>query len=62
MNIPQIVQTVIGFEFPRTISPLSEYVGPILSKSPVPLSEGLEIWLKNKPEKSVLYIRAWGQS
>jgi len=56
VNIPQIVQTVIGFEFPRTISPLSEYVGPILSKSPVPLSEELEIWLKDKPEKSVIYI------
>ena len=56
VNIPQIVQTVIGFEFPRTISPLTEYVGPILSKSPVPLSEELETWLKDKPDRSVIYI------
>jgi len=56
VKIPQIVQTVIRFEFPRTITPLSEYVGPILSKSPVPLSEGLEIWLKDKPKESVIYI------
>jgi len=56
VNIPQIVQTVIGFEFPRTISPLSEYVGPILSKSPAPLSEELKIWLKDKPDRSVIYI------
>ena len=56
VNIPQIVPTVIGFEFPRTISPLSEYVGPVLSKSPMPLSDELEIWLKDKPKQSVIYI------
>ena len=56
VNIPQIVPTVIGFEFPRTISPLTEYVGPILSRSPVPLSEELENWLKDKPDRGVIYI------
>ena len=33
-RFPQIVPTVIGFEFPRTIYPLVEYVGPILSLFP----------------------------
>ena len=54
--LPQIVPTVIGFEFPRTISPLTEYVGPILSKSPEPLDNDLNTWLDGKGEGSVIYI------
>ena len=29
---PAIIRTVIGFEYPRTISLLTKYVGPFLSK------------------------------
>ena len=54
--LPQIVPTIIGFEFPRTISPLTEYVGPILSKSPEPLDNDLKTWLDGKGEGSVIYI------
>ena len=54
--MPQIVPTVIGFEFPRTIYPLTEYVGPILSKTPEPLGNDLKNWLDGKEERSVIYI------
>ena len=54
--LPQIVPTVIGFEFPRTIYPLTEYVGPILSKTPEPLDNDLKNWLDGKEERSVIYI------
>ena len=35
--LPHIVQTVIGFEYLRTVSPLTSYIGPILSKTPDPI-------------------------
>ena len=54
--LPQIVPTVIGFEFPRTIYPMTEYVGPILSKTPEPLDNDLKAWLDGKEERSVIYI------
>ena len=54
--LPQIVPTVIGFEFPRTISSLTEYVGPILSKTSEPLDNDLKAWLDGKEERSVIYI------
>ena len=54
--MPQIILTVIGFEFPRTIYPLTEYVGPILSKSPEPLDNDLKTWLDGKEKGSVIYI------
>ena len=54
--LPQVILTVIGFEFPRTIYPLTEYVGPILSKSPEPLDNDLKTWLDGKGDRSVIYI------
>ena len=48
IHIPHIVQSVIGFEYPRTISPLTSYVGPILSKSPDPIPEDMMSWLDKK--------------
>ena len=54
--LPQIVATVIGFEFPRTISPLTEYIGPILSRSPEPLDNDLKTWLDGKGNRNVIYI------
>ncbi len=54
--IPNIVPTAIGFEFPRTMTPLTHYVGPVLSEHPASLSPELETWLASKKEKSVVYI------
>ena len=54
--IPNIVPTVIGFEFPRTMTPLTHYVGPVQSEHPASLSPELETWLANKKEKRVVYI------
>ncbi|XP_064383831.1 NDP-glycosyltransferase YjiC-like [Halichondria panicea] len=56
ITFPEIVPTVIGIEFPRTISPLSHYVGPILTQNPTPCKDTLESWLNSKEDKSVIYI------
>ena len=53
---PQIVPTVIGFEYPRTSSPLTHYVGAVVSKNPQNLSAELETWLDSKPERSVVFV------
>ena len=55
-RIPDIVPTVIGVEFSRTISPLSHYVGPILTSNPEPCEGELETWLNSKADNSVIYI------
>ena len=55
-RIPDIVPTAIGVEFSRTISPLTHYVGPILTKNPKPCSRELETWLNSKADNSVIYI------
>jgi len=51
-----LLSSVTGFDFPRPLSPLTEYVGPILSKNTEPLPIDLEQWLHNRPTKSVIYI------
>ncbi len=56
ITLPEIVPTVIGIEYSRTISPLSHYVGPILTESPTPCTDTLESWLNSKEDKSVIYI------
>ena len=56
IHIPHIVQSVIGFEYPCTISPLTSYVGPILSKSPDLIPDDLMSWLSEKNERQVIYI------
>ena len=55
-NAPQIVPTTIGFEFPRLISSLTHYVGPILSKQPQEIPPELQDWLDSKPRSSVILI------
>ena len=55
-RIADIVPTVIGVEFSRTISPLSQYVGPILTDNPEPCEGELETWLNNKADSSVIFI------
>ena len=54
--VPEIVVTVIGFEYPRLRSSLTTYVGPILTKSPGPLPDSLQSWLSSKAKNSVIYI------
>ncbi len=55
-NAPQIVPTSIGFEYPRIISSLTHYVGPILSKLPQDVPIELQDWLDEKPRSSVILI------
>ena len=55
-HIPQIVPSAIGLEYPRTISPLVHYVGPVLTKSSGDLPRSLHSWLNTKEQKSVIYI------
>ena len=53
---PQIVPTVIGFEYPRTSSPLTHYVGAVVSKNPQNMPTELKTWLDSKPERSVVFV------
>ena len=55
-HLPQIVPSAIGLEYPRTISPLTHYVGPVLTKVPDPLPTSLQVWLSMKQDESVIYI------
>ena len=54
--IPQIVPSAIGFDYPRTISPLTTYVGPLLTRDPDPISTDLQEWLDSKKEQSVIFV------
>ena len=56
LRVPNIVPSVIGFEYPRPISPLTTYVGPILSPVTDPLPENIQMWLDSCPTGSVVYI------
>ena len=57
VTTPYIVPTVIGFEHPTTITPLTEYTGPLIAQAAsAPLTGELKEWLMNKPDKSVVYI------
>ena len=51
-----IVPSVIGFEYPQIISPLTSYVGPILTKSPDPIPKELQEWLDSKEDQSIVYV------
>ena len=54
--LPQIIPSVIGLEYPRTISPLTSYVGPVLTKYPDPLPTDLQLWLNGKQDHTVIYV------
>ena len=53
---PQVVQTAVGFEYPRPLLPLSHYVGPVLSKSTSNLPSDLQVWLESKQNRSVVLV------
>ena len=56
VHIPNIVPTVIGFEYSRTMLPLVHYVGPITSKTPEPAYDILKTWLDKKEDQTVVYV------
>ena len=53
---PTIVVSAIGLEYPRTHSPLTEYVGPLIPKVLDPLPGELQTWLDAKTPSSVIYV------
>ena len=54
---PVLFNTVIGFDWPKTILPLVHYVGPMLISSPPPLKSDLVTWLSRLPAKAeIIYI------
>ncbi len=56
ITAPQIVPTAIGFEFARPLSPLSHYVGPILSQRARQMPPEVKNWLDRKTDRSVVYV------
>ena len=55
-HMPLLSNTVFGFDFPKTRSPLTHYVGPLLMTSTPPLEKSLQEWLSTKQDKAVVYI------
>ena len=53
---PTIVTTSFGFEFPRAILPLTDYVGPVLSQSQPQLPQDIAEWLEPRGPRSVVYV------
>ena len=56
LKTPVLFNTVIGFDYPKTILPLQHYVGPMFLKKQSPLAPELEDWLEGRPDQSVVYI------
>ena len=46
----------MGFQYPATSTPLTEYVGALVSAYPEPLTGELGEWLTSKLDRSVVYI------
>ncbi len=56
IRLPLIFTSVLGFDFPKTLTPLTHYVGPVLLSSSPDLGDSLKEWLSVRGEKSVVYI------
>ncbi len=56
VRAPHLIPTVIGFEYPRTVSPLTHYVGPVISKQKKEIPFEMLQWLDAKPQGSVILI------
>ena len=54
--MPHIVPTAIGLEYPRPLTPLTTYTGPILSPVTDQLPEDVQVWLDSHATGSVVYI------
>ena len=53
---PVLLDTVLGFEYPRPLRPLMHYTGPLFMRSYPPLDPQLQRWLEDKENRSVVYI------
>ena len=53
---PLLINTVLGFDYPKTRPPLAHYTGPMLMHSYPPLQPELLEWLQGKQTRSVVYI------
>ena len=54
---PLLINTVIGFDWPKTILPLQHYVGPMFLSTSPPLDSTLVDWLSNiPPDSQVIYV------
>lgn len=53
---PLLINTVLGFDYPKTRPPLAHYTGPMLMHSYPPLKPELLEWLQGKQKRSVVYI------
>ena len=53
---PDIAAVAFGFDYPRPLYPMMHYVGPVVSKRKEVLSDDLQVWLDQKPPRSVLYV------
>jgi len=56
LKTPVLFNTVIGFEYPKTILPLQHYIGPMFLKKQPPLAPDLLDWLEGRPDQSVVYV------
>ena len=55
-QMPLVMTTTFGFDYPKTCFPLTHYVGPLMMDSFTPLEQQLLEWLSNKPNKTVIYV------
>ena len=53
---PDIAAVAFGFDYPRPLYPMMHYVGPVVSKRKEVFSDDLQVWLDQKPPRSVLYV------
>ena len=53
---PQIITSSFGFGFPRVVTPLTDYVGPMISQSQPELPQDIAEWLHSRDCKSVVYM------
>ena len=56
IRLPLIVTSAMGFEFPKTINPMTHFVGPVLMSSSPELDPKLLTWLNVRKNRSVIYI------
>ena len=56
LSYPTLINTVFGFDYPKTRPPLVHYTGPLLLNCYPPLDSELLQWLKEKERRSIVYI------
>ena len=56
VQVPLVMTTMFGLDYPKTRFPLTHYVGPLMMDSFTPLEQQLLEWLSNKPNKTVIYF------